>query len=125
MSTPQLAADISIELSFPDGRLEAKIHFNKIKSSQTLYWVRNGGDKGFLEGIERSVKSTFEQVAPLPGKSSAGLARFTPGTIAVHNHNECPVTLELFRVVQNLAERIMREWAESQASTGSSDENPS
>jgi hypothetical protein len=125
MSTPQLTADISIELSFPDGRPEAKIHFNKIKSSQTLYWVRNGGDKGFLEGIERSVKSTFEQVAPLPGKSSAGLARFTPGTIAVHNHNEYPVTLELFRVVQNLAERIMKEWKEMMTGTDNGDKNPS
>jgi hypothetical protein len=122
MSTQQ-KTDIAIELSIPDGRPEAKIHFNKIKSTQTILWPRNGDENDFLHNIELAINSTFSQAAPLPSKTSAGLTRFTPQTIAVFNHSEYPVADELFGEVQAVANLVMMDWAGG--SNGSQDENQS
>ncbi len=115
MSTPQSTANISIELSFPDERPLATINFSKANISRTLYWTRNGGDAGFLEGIDWYITSTVEQIYPPLDKNSEDSARPTQmKTIAVSNHNEYPVTPEFLRMVVDLTDRITQEWAELQ-----------
>ncbi len=117
MSTPQLATDISIELSFFDGRPLAEVYFREANITQTIYWVRRGGEAGFLEGVEQCVTSTVEQIYPPIDKSGENLAQPASRTITVSNHSEHPVAPELFRTVQNITERIMKEWKEMMAGT--------
>jgi hypothetical protein len=100
--------DICFELKKVNGRYQGKIHFNKIKASQTLHPTNDFNQ--FLEDIAFQANSTFDKVSSLPGRSSAEVARFSPDDTIIENSEENPLTDEEIQKIKEHILQIEANW---------------
>lgn len=73
-------SDINVVLGKVDGLMCATVHFNLLNTSQAVGPLQ---DDLFLNNLEDVLNSTFTQIIPFGGRSSADVAAFQPQSISV------------------------------------------
>jgi len=105
--------DISVIVAYNTGLRWWDIHYNRLKSSETLDPPELLLFDEFLVRLKERLNSTLEHVVPLPGASSADVVGFQPKEVALTNHPSYPVEAGEFAQVQALISEIESEWKKS------------
>jgi hypothetical protein len=100
---------ISVELSYEDEVFVAKVHFNLIKMSGT---VKDPDPSIFCQKLSAELRSTFERVSPLPGKSSSSVSRFDPTSVALAHSLVNPIPTEFIGPIQKVISDFVAEKVE-------------
>lgn len=100
--------DISVEVSKMDNLFYAEMSFNLIKTSYSLTMIKSLEE--FIEKLKQYIGSTFDQVMPVPGRSSADVQKFQPVELRVRNSDHNPVSEEDFSAIKTELEKVEAEW---------------
>ena len=106
-----LNPDIAFEVKRTSQTYQGVAHFNLLKTSQSLQPTQ--GFPAFLELVKTTAQSSFKQIQPLPGQSSASIARLNPSDTFVINDKENPLSEDEISKIKHELLLIEAAWFDS------------